>query len=201
MALESLKNKEEKGTMFQSKFLEVFTKTNPVLHILTYGSFMAWCFWMNNVNLTASIIFFLFGVLIWTLKEYMLHRFLFHIPASRFQYIIHGIHHEFPRDRERLLMPPLPGTIIFLIFLTFWWIILRENVFIFLAGLLSGYLFYTTIHFIVHAYKPIKPFKFFWEHHHKHHNPKFEDKAFGVSTMLWDYIFGTMPTEKTVSKK
>jgi sterol desaturase/sphingolipid hydroxylase (fatty acid hydroxylase superfamily) len=201
MALESLKNKEEKGTMFRSKFLEVFTKTNPVLHILTYGSFMAWCFWMNTANLTNSIIFYILGVLIWTLKEYMLHRFLFHIPASRFQYIIHGIHHEFPRDRERLLMPPLPGTIIFLVFLSFWWIILRENVFIFLAGLLLGYLFYTTIHYIVHAYKPVKPIKFFWEHHHKHHNPKFEDKAFGVSTMLWDYVFGTMPNEKTVSKQ
>lgn len=201
MALESLKVKEGKGTMFKSKFLEVFTITNPVLHIVTYGSFMAWCLWMNKANLLLSILFYLLGILVWTLKEYLLHRFLFHIPPSRFQYIIHGIHHEFPRDRERLLMPPLPGTIIFLIFLTFWWFILYENVYIFLAGLLSGYFFYTTLHFIVHAYKPIKPFKFFWHHHLKHHNPKFEDKAFGVSTSLWDHLFGTMPVEQTITKQ
>jgi sterol desaturase/sphingolipid hydroxylase (fatty acid hydroxylase superfamily) len=201
MVLENLKVKEMNGTMFQSKFLEVFTRTNPILHIITYGSFMAWCFWMNRANLFESILFYLLGMLVWTLKEYLLHRFLFHIPPSRFQYIIHGIHHEFPRDKERLLMPPLPGTIIFLIFLTLWLIILRENVFIFLAGLLSGYLFYTALHFIVHAYKPIKPFKFFWRHHLKHHNPKFEDKAFGVSTSMWDRVFDTMPVEQTITKQ
>jgi hypothetical protein len=53
------------------------------------------------------------GVLAWTLLEYGLHRFVFHFepnPESELQkdasWLIHGIHHDYPWDRDRLVMPP-----------------------------------------------------------------------------------------------
>jgi len=58
------------------------------------------------------------GVFSWTLLEYLLHRFVFHFeaqPDSELQrdasFLIHGIHHDYPWDRDRLVMPrqPLQG--------------------------------------------------------------------------------------------
>jgi sterol desaturase/sphingolipid hydroxylase (fatty acid hydroxylase superfamily) len=67
--------------------------------------------------------------------------------------------------------------------------------FIFLAGFILGYLVYANIHFYIHLHRPIKRFSFFWRHHSLHHY-KYPDKAFGVSSPLWDIIFGTMPPRK-----
>jgi 4-hydroxysphinganine ceramide fatty acyl 2-hydroxylase len=107
--------------------------------------------------------------------------------------LIHGVHHEYPRDRERLMMPPLPGVILIFFFFGLWYIFFRSDTHAFMSGFLSGYLIYTFIHYILHAWKPVKGLKFLWTHHHIHHNPAYHDKAFGVSTVLWDYVFGTMP--------
>jgi sterol desaturase/sphingolipid hydroxylase (fatty acid hydroxylase superfamily) len=129
----------------------------------------------------------------WTLVEYLMHRYLFHINESKFQYMIHGVHHEYPRDKERLMMPPLPGIITISIFTAIWYLAFWENTFAFMAGFILGYMLYTFIHYILHTWKPINGIKFLWAHHHKHHNPAFQNKAFGVSSPLWDYVFCTMP--------
>jgi sterol desaturase/sphingolipid hydroxylase (fatty acid hydroxylase superfamily) len=90
-------------------------------------------------------------------------------------------------------MPPVPGLIISSILYLFWYLVLGVYVNAFMAGIISGYMAYSSIHYTIHAYKPIKGFKFFWSHHMKHHNPKLENKAFGVTSPLWDWIFRTMP--------
>ncbi len=187
--------KEGQGRIFNSAFLELFTKTNAVIHVLTYGGIIVFLFFMNNQP-ASYFWFILLGVFIWTLVEYLMHRFLFHVNESQFQYTIHGVHHEYPRDKERLFMPPVPGIIIVCIFYAIWYLIFRQNAPLVTIGFLMGYMFYTFIHYIVHAWKPVKGFKILWSHHHKHHNPMYEDKAFGVSSPFWDYIFGTMPSSK-----
>lgn len=58
---------------------------------------------------------FLLGNVVWTILEYTLHRFLFHIDyylpdapwALTLHFMLHGIHHYLPMDRLRLVMPPL----------------------------------------------------------------------------------------------
>src|SRR5919199_829376 len=59
------------------------------------------------------------GVLSWTLLEYLLHRWVFHFepnPDSELQrdasFLIHGIHHDYPWDRDRLVMPPTVTAVI-----------------------------------------------------------------------------------------
>ncbi len=182
------------GKIFDQKWLEVFTKTNPVIHVITYGGACVCFYTFNKLSLLESIAFLMVGVVAWTLVEYLIHRFLFHIKPSKFQYTIHGVHHEYPRDKERLMMPPLPGILLITFFYGLWWLVVGPQYApILMVGFLIGYLLYTFIHYVVHAHKPVKPFVFFWAHHLKHHNPQFENKAYGVSSPIWDWVFGTMP--------
>ena len=64
-----------------------------------------WIFGISQLHLI-----FLGGIFFWTFFEYMMHRFVFHLVTEnprtkRIAYIMHGNHHEFPRDRQRLFMP------------------------------------------------------------------------------------------------
>jgi len=182
--------------LFRSSFLEALTRTNPLLHVVTYGSIVLLFFSMNDLTLAYTLLSVISGIIGWTLTEYLVHRFLFHMTESKFQYLIHGVHHEFPKDQERLMMPPIPGILILSIITITWSIILGKYLFAFMAGFTMGYLLYTFIHFLIHARKPIRGFKFIWAHHLKHHSPKFENAAFGVSSPIWDWIFRTMPEKE-----
>jgi 4-hydroxysphinganine ceramide fatty acyl 2-hydroxylase len=179
--------------IFKSKALELLTKSNPAIHIITYGTLIAFFLWVNHLPSQKTLLTYLTGLLFWTLKEYLLHRFFFHISFPRLQYAIHGIHHAFPRDKQRVLMPPVPGILISAGLYAFWFFILGTYVHAFMAGIITGYMVYSTIHYSIHTYKPVKGLKFLWAHHLKHHNPKYEDRAFGVSTPFWDWVFRTMP--------
>jgi sterol desaturase/sphingolipid hydroxylase (fatty acid hydroxylase superfamily) len=141
---------------------------------------------------------FLAGFLALTLVEYIMHRFVFHLKpegprSEKFAYTVHGVHHEYPKDKDRLAMPiPLSLVISTMFYFIFFWI-MGNLVYGFLPGFLMGYATYLWVHYSVHAFKPPKNFlKILWIHHGIHHY-KDPDHAFGVSSPLWDYIFGTMP--------
>ena len=133
----------------------------------------------------------------WSFTEYILHRFAFHYHADtekgkKLNYILHGNHHEYPRDKERLFMPAVPSLIIALVLFLLMYTVMGKNVFPFFPGFLIGYLIYGSMHFAIHAWNP--PFKWMkglWRNHHLHHY-KDNEKGFGVSSTLWDHIFGTM---------
>ena len=145
---------------------------------------------------------FIFGVLFWTLAEYLLHRFVFHWIteakwSQRFHFILHGSHHNYPRDKGRLLMPPVPGLILasflfFVFYCVFWLLGISQLTFGFFPGFFSGYLMYSFVHRAIHVNRPPKRFKHIWHHHNLHHF-KYPNKAFGVSSIFWDKVFGTMP--------
>jgi sterol desaturase/sphingolipid hydroxylase (fatty acid hydroxylase superfamily) len=93
------------------------------------------------------------------------------------------------------MMPPIPGLIIVgLLYLGFS-LILGDWVYLFMPGFMTGYLVYASIHIAVHKRKVPKILKAQYRHHALHHY-KYPGKAFGVSTTLWDRVFGTMPPEK-----
>ncbi|MEP6615500.1 MAG: sterol desaturase family protein [Ginsengibacter sp.] len=136
------------------------------------------------------------GIIFWTLFEYLMHRFFFHLAAQsnrtrRVIYVMHGNHHEFPRDRERLFMPPIPSLLISSLLFLMMYLVIGKNALAFFPGFILGYLIYGSMHFAIHAWKP--PFKWMkplWQNHYLHHY-KNDEKGFGVSTILWDKIFGT----------
>jgi 4-hydroxysphinganine ceramide fatty acyl 2-hydroxylase len=195
-----------KATIFKNPFLEKLTKTTPSSNIIVYGIAIAIMIYIaiDLIELTVIGVFglFIFGVLFWTLAEYLLHRFVFHWIteakwSQRFHFIMHGSHHNFPRDEERLLMPPVPGLImggmLFAVFyLIFWLLGISQLTFGFFPGFFSGYLMYSFVHRATHINRPPKRFKHIWHHHSLHHY-KYPDKAFGVSSPFWDKVFRTMP--------
>ena len=118
---------------------------------------------------------------------------------AKLQYTIHGVHHEFPKDKDRLAMPPLLSVTIATILLLILKVILGDLVFSFLPGFLVGYAAYLSVHYMVHVYAPPKNFfKALWVNHGIHHYRDGE-YIFGVSSPLWDYIYGTMHERKSAA--
>ena len=203
-----------KAQIFKNPFLESLTKTNPIQNIIVYGITIIALITLAIVKIGLSpwvvLGLFVFGVFFWTFAEYMLHRYLFHWVteakwSQRFHFIMHGSHHQFPRDEERLLMPPVPGlimaSVLFAFFYLIFWILgIPELTFGFFPGFFSGYLMYSFVHRATHVMRPPKRFKNIWQHHSLHHY-RYPDKAFGVSNTLWDRVFGTMPPSKAKEKK
>lgn len=196
---------QHKGTkkLFENKFLERLTRTHIAIPISFFVLFSIGLLYYGIVEkgaLTASqaVGLFFAGLFIFTLVEYIMHRFLFHIGTSTkrradFQYTLHGVHHEFPKDKERLAMPPVMSITIATVLLLVFRFFLHDNVFGFLPGFLVGYALYLTMHYILHTFRAPKGiFNFLWANHAVHHY-KDQSKAYGVSTPLWDYVFGTMP--------
>jgi len=199
--MSDIKN-DGQGTLFHNPYLESLTKTSPAITLSVYIPIIVLLLYygfVNNVvsSITTVFLIFLGAILFWTFFEYVMHRYIFHFMTDspwiqKMHYLIHGVHHEYPRDKERLFMPPLPALLIIsVLFLTFY-IIMRQFVFIFLPGFLTGYLLYAFIHYATHSRHYPKFLKPIVRHHSLHHY-KYPDKAFGVSSPLWDYIFGTMP--------
>ena len=201
--------KHGNAQIFKNPFLERLTKTDPISNIVVYGITIGLIIYYAISFMGLSILevtgLFVFGLFFWTFAEYMLHRYVFHWVteakwSQRFHFIMHGAHHEYPRDTERLLMPPVPGLILASVlfaffFLVFWILGISVLVYGFFPGFFSGYLMYSFVHRATHIMRPPKRFKHLWHHHSLHHY-KYPDKAYGVSNTFWDKVFGTMPPKK-----
>lgn len=188
--------------MFQNPVLERLSRTHiaiPITLFIVYGG--ALLYWsVTNTSLSAivTISMFFAGLLTFTFVEYLAHRYIFHMSTyttlrKKLQYAFHGVHHEYPKDKDRLAMPPLMSLTIATILLFLFRLIMGDYAFSFLPGFLVGYAGYLFVHYIVHAYQPPKNiFRTLWVHHGIHHY-KDNERAFGVSSPLWDYVFRTMP--------
>jgi sterol desaturase/sphingolipid hydroxylase (fatty acid hydroxylase superfamily) len=200
MQFEKIHNKGQ-AQLFKNPYLEMLTKTHPLVIWGMYIPIMGFMLYHANVNLAISLsrvaLTFLGGMLFWSLFEYISHRFLFHLVSEKpqlqkFAYILHGNHHHYPRDKQRLFMPPVPSLIFASVIFGIQFLILRQTTFMFFPGFLFGYLMYGTMHYAIHAWNP--PFKWMkglWRNHHLHHY-KNEHQGFGVSSTIWDHVFGTM---------
>jgi sterol desaturase/sphingolipid hydroxylase (fatty acid hydroxylase superfamily) len=204
MEKSTLSESQSPARIFSNPILEALTKTTPALTVTTYGGAIIGLLVMNhyysNITEWQTVVTYFTGIFFWTLFEYLAHRYAFHYEgesylAKRFHYIIHGVHHENPRDKHRIMMPPVPGLLIISLFFAVFYLMLGKYSFAFTAAWVNGYLFYSYIHYQVHVAKPVRALKFLWTHHALHHYQQ-EDKAFGVSSPFWDYVFGTMPAKQ-----
>ena len=144
---------------------------------------------------------FVGGWFLFTFVEYATHRYLYHLPATtprraRFQYTMHGVHHEFPKDKTRLAMPPIITVFVASLLFFIFRLVFGTWAFGVLAGFTFGYATYLFVHYAIHAYSPPKNFLQVWWTHHSQHHYRQDEVAFGVSSTLWDHIIGTMPTKR-----
>ncbi|MEI6947467.1 sterol desaturase family protein [Paraflavisolibacter sp. H34] len=200
MKFEKIHNKGQ-AQLFQNPLLEMLTKTHPLviwgLYLPVITGFPYFAAQRFEFTLLRMALLFIGGGFFWTFFEYLMHRWVFHMAAEserarKFIYILHGNHHHFPRDKERLFMPPVPSLILASAIFALQYLALGANAFLFFPGFLLGYLMYGTMHYAIHAWNP--PFKWMkglWRNHHLHHY-KDDHKGFGVSSTFWDHVFGTM---------
>lgn len=200
MNFDKIKNKGQ-ARLFKNDFLETMTKTHPFVIYSIYFPVMGFMLYYGNEYLNVSagleILLFFAGLLFWSFFEYLMHRYLFHFLTDnsigkRFVYTLHGVHHEYPRDRERLFMPPVPSLIISSLIFFGMYLSAGAYALSFWPGFISGYLLYGTMHYAIHTIAPPRWLKALWRNHHLHHY-KYPEKGFGVSSVLWDHIFRTVP--------
>lgn len=192
------------GKIFDNPVLEALTRTHIAVPLAMFWSAGAVTLWYSIMHLgvhwVSAVFLFLAGTLFFTLIEYLMHRFLYHIPAAsegrkKFQYTIHGVHHDHPRDKSRLALPPVLSVLLAVVFIALFRAVMGESGFAFGGGFLFGYSTYLAAHYAIHMYKPPKNFmSIIWKHHNLHHFVG-DDGAFGVSSPFWDHVFGTMPAD------
>jgi len=199
MHFEKIKNKGQ-ARLFKSDYMEMMTKTHPVviysIYLPVIGFMLYYGASYKGLGVGWEILLFVLGALFWSLFEYIMHRHLFHMivespRATKFVYTMHGVHHEYPRDKERLFMPPVPSLIVATIIFFLMRLAMGWNALAFFPGFLFGYLMYGSMHFAIHAFAPPKMMKALWRNHHLHHY-KNDHMGFGVSSTLWDRVFRTM---------
>jgi sterol desaturase/sphingolipid hydroxylase (fatty acid hydroxylase superfamily) len=201
---------DEPIRLFKSDFLEFFTHISPITVLVVWVPVVGYFLYRSIVVESVSALTLIFGVLLglflWTFAEYILHRFLFHFPAKnewqkRLSFLMHGVHHAQPRDKTRLVMPPavsIPLAAIFygLFYVVFIYVLMIPSwVSPVFAGFIVGYLIYDMTHYATHHISMKKGYFRMVRQQHMHHHFQTPDKRFGVSSPLWDYVFGTMPAE------
>jgi sterol desaturase/sphingolipid hydroxylase (fatty acid hydroxylase superfamily) len=192
--------------MFQADIVERFSRIHPSTPFVAWVPVIALLLgrtamrhdvtWYGVAGLFAS------GVLTWTFVEYVLHRWVFHWiedspRGKRIHFLLHGVHHDYPSDKDRLVMPlgfsiPL-GLLFYAAFALTMGVRFAEP---FFAGFILGYLGYDGGHYAIHHFRMHSSFLRLIKKHHMLHHHADHDGGFGVSTPLWDHVFRTMPEPK-----
>ena len=137
------------------------------------------------------------GAALWTLVEYLLHRFVLHglPPFKRW----HAEHHQ--RPTALIASPPLMSGVLFVLLATLpgWWLLGGWPACALTFGLITGYLIYGLTHHATHHAVPLLHGRSAWlaqrrRWHALHHaaaRAGAEPGHYGVSSSLWDHAFGT----------
>lgn len=198
---EIISTKDESIQLFNSKLFDKLSRVQwyvplifflPIIIYFVYSSIVNY-----NISIVSTFLYFIGGLAVWTVVEYIFHRFIFHyVPKStrgkKLHFMLHGVHHAYPNDSLRLVMPPamsIPLATGF--YFIFKWFFAFTYAPIF-SGFIFGYLAYDMFHYATHHAKFIKArwFESMKNHHmrHHYHDP---DNGFGVSSQIWDKVFRT----------
>jgi dihydroceramide fatty acyl 2-hydroxylase len=183
--------------MFQNALLERLSVVHPALPTAIYLPLGLYLLWRSAAaGFGIAAIGYIGGLLIWSLLEYGAHRGAFHhephTPSQlAYAYLVHGVHHAYPEDSRRWMMPvvvTLPvAAVVFVIFK----IILGMFAVPAFGGLVHGYLTYDLIHYFVHRGRVPTRFGRFLRRYHLAHHFSTPDRKFGVSSPIWDAVFRT----------
>ncbi|XP_062356170.1 fatty acid 2-hydroxylase isoform X2 [Cinclus cinclus] len=217
--------------LFHSDFLEFLSKTawyvvfmvwTPVVLYLSWVSYTSLA--QGNTRLFSSFtteysipvhkyyfpFIFLIGMILWSLLEYLIHRFVFHMkpPASNYylitlHFLLHGQHHKSPFDSSRLVFPPVPASLVIGFFYGVLRLLLPEvlGLSVFVGGL-CGYVIYDMMHYYLHYGSPKKgTYLYGLKAYHVKHHFEHQKSGFGISTRFWDYPFRTLIPEENFKKE
>ncbi|XP_068460121.1 fatty acid 2-hydroxylase [Clinocottus analis] len=211
--------------LFGNPFLEAGTKTSwywvpvvwlPIVFYVSWHCYTTLAMGTTRLDLASGIsvpihqylfpLLFLMGWFLWSLIEYCIHRFVFHMkpPAHNYylimiHFLLHGQHHKSPFDGSRLVFPPGLASLVvgsfYLILCRTLPEILGTSVFV---GGLCGYVVYDMIHYYLHYGSPKKgSYMYGLKAYHVKHHFEHQRAGFGISSTFWDHPFNTViPGEK-----
>ena len=198
--------------LFKSDFMEFFSHISPVtVTIIWLPVALFFLFRAIAVAPIGGFSFYiplglLIGLFVWTLSEYLLHRFVFHFPAKsergqRITFLFHGVHHAQPQDKTRLVMPPIVAIPLAAIFYGLFYLVIIvllkaplwfDPIF---SAFILGYLTYDLTHYATHHFAMRNGYAKYIKRYHMQHHYKTPNARYGVSSPLWDYVFKTKPVE------
>ena len=173
-------NSRESTRMFERGWMEALSKVHFSVPLFVYVPMVLvlifWSLTRDGLTLVQAFTWFAAGLVVWTPTEYVLHRWIFHyLPSSgwglRLHFIMHGVHHDYPNDARRLVMPPSASLPIAALFYGLFWLLLPSaSLNACFAGFLTGYLIYDMTHYALHH----AIFRSAWlkalkRHHMQHH--------------------------------
>ncbi len=162
---------------------------------------LTWVAATGTVGPIAAAICLSAGLFTWTLMEWSLHR-LMHVDVKAralnwLQFKAHLRHHAHPRDLPRSiarLRVTIPVTI-FILGTSYLTLGTLELAMLFTSGVMMGYLAYETTHLIAHLRWKIPVLSALSKYHLRHHFGN-NQRGFGVTSPLWDWVFGTLPKRR-----
>jgi dihydroceramide fatty acyl 2-hydroxylase len=182
---------------FRSDWAEHCTKVKFWVIPLVWLPLAAWSLrkavTMGNLGALQLLYCILVGLIAWQGLEYGLHRFLFHIepthPVTIFlHFLLHGCHHKYPMDTDRLVFPPLPASIVALtLHRMLRAVAIPAEADALFGGMVLGYTLYDCVHYCMHAgllggrLRTVH-----LRHHYENHTA-----GFGISSPLFDWVFRT----------
>ncbi|KAL2484180.1 Fatty acid 2-hydroxylase 1 [Forsythia ovata] len=200
---------KEGPRFFESDFWEFLTRNEWWVIPLIWLPVVSWFILMSirmGLGILSVAVLVAFGILAWTLLEYTLHRFLFHIKTKSYwgntiHYLLHGCHHKHPMDGLRLVFPPTATAILCIPFWKFIRLISTASTAPALfGGCLLGYVMYDVTHYYVHHGQPTSDIPKSLKKYHLNHHFRIQNKGFGITSSLWDKVFGTLPSTKSAEK-
>ncbi len=193
-------NSSDSVRMFRRDWMEALSKVHWSVPLMVYLPVVIGLLYygvaVQQAGLPTIAAWFIAGAFAWTPLEYVLHRFVFHYhPTSAWgrslHFVMHGVHHDYPSDARRLVMPPTASIPIVLMIYGVVRLVVPGHALLFMSGLLSGYMAYDMIHYALHH----ASFRSGWlrtlKQHHMRHHYSDPNHGFGVSTRMWDDILGT----------
>jgi sterol desaturase/sphingolipid hydroxylase (fatty acid hydroxylase superfamily) len=172
-----------------------------VIDLCVAGAFAYWGARWHSGPFAVAVATVILGLSIWTLVEYLMHRYVLHGswgPPSRG----HREHHRRPRS---MISTPV---LTIAISLTFLWVVLastapRGITALLLFGIYAGYNYFAVVHHLQHHHGSfLERFRFFAVplrlHLLHHHRP---DMHFGITTSFWDRVLGTFLEDHEVVTK
>ena len=194
-----ISNSTESVRMFKSSLMESVSKVHfsvPLFIYVPLIGFLIYKAFAQQISIFYFFIYIIGGFFVWTITEYLLHRFIFHYqPTSklglRIHFIFHGVHHDYPKDAKRLVMPPSASIPLAILFYFLFSLFFKNTAYLytFFSGFIAGYLCYDMVHYAIHHHNFKSSIMKRVKQHHMLHHYSDATKGYGVSSSLWDIIF------------
>lgn len=198
------KKKPIRIQVYENELIEKwFAQAHPITPGIWFGWLVAYGLYVGLTRFAwwQGLGAFLGGVLITTFIEYALHRWAFHFEPKtdkgRFNhFLLHGYHHDFPNDPMRLVLPPIAiwpvavvvGTVYYFVFGAYFWVVF--------GGTALGYIAYDWTHYYTHHFNPKRGLGKWIKRYHMMHHHDSPHHRFGITSPLWDFVFGTFLSPK-----